>query len=360
MKSQTLQQRTFLTLLILVSLAFLAILWPYAGALFWGVVLAILFSPLQKRLLRKMPRRRNLAALITLAVCLLIVILPLLLISTSLVAEASSIYERLRSGQMNIGSYLQQILAALPSWATQLMDHFHLTSLSEIEAQLAKFGAQASQFLATKAVNIGSNTLQFVVSFGVMLYLLFFLLRDGAQLTARIRDAVPLNDEHKRELSTKFTTVIRATVKGNIVVAAVQGALGGMIFWFLGIQGPVLWGVLMAFLSLLPAVGAALIWGPVAIYFFATGEIGKGAILTAFCVGIIGLVDNLLRPLLVGKDTRLPDYVVLISTLGGMAIFGITGFVIGPMVAALFVAAWQLFAPPRDYTQVEDGFSSGK
>ncbi len=346
MNSQTLQQRTFLTLLILVSLAFFAILWPYAGAVFWAVVLAILFAPLQKRLLRLMPKRTNFAALITLACVLFLVILPLSLIGTSLVTEASAIYERLRSGQLNIGGYLQKIIAAMPSWAMQLLDHFHLTSVAEVEAQLSKFGAQASQFLATKAVDFGSNTLQFVVSFGVMLYLVFFLLRDGAALGARIAQAVPLNRMHKRELASKFITVIRATVKGNIAVAAVQGALGGLIFWFLGIQGPVLWGVLMAFLSLLPAVGAAIIWAPAAIYFFATGDMVKGAILVAFCVGVIGTVDNILRPILVGKDTKLPDYMVLMSTLGGMAIFGITGFVIGPAVAALFVATWELFAPP--------------
>ena len=146
----------------------------------------------------------------------------------------------------------------------------------------------------------------------------------------------------------KFTTVIRATVKGNIVVAASQGALGGMIFWILGIQGPVLWGVLMAFLSLLPAVGAGLIWVPVAIYFLATGAVWQGVVLTAFGVFVIGLVDNILRPVLVGKDTKMPDYIVLISTLGGMALFGLTGFVIGPVIAALFMASWDLFAPSAE------------
>ena len=109
-----------------------------------------------------------------------------------------------------------------------------------------------------------------------------------------------------------------------------------------------MWGVLMAFLSLLPAVGASLIWGPVAIYFLATGATGQAAILTAYGICVIGLVDNLLRPLLVGKDTKLPDYVVLISTLGGMALFGLTGFVIGPAIAALFMATWGLFAPAGD------------
>jgi predicted PurR-regulated permease PerM len=136
-------------------------------------------------------------------------------------------------------------------------------------------------------------------------------------------------------------------VKGNIVVAILQGALGGLIFWLLGIHAPLLWGVLMAFLSLLPAVGAGLVWAPVALYFLATGAVWQGAVLIAFGVLVIGLVDNLLRPVLVGKDTRMPDYVVLVSTLGGIAIFGLNGFVIGPLIAAMFIAARDLFAASR-------------
>ena len=180
-----------------------------------------------------------------------------------------------------------------------------------------------------------------------MLYLMFFFLRDGAALSRRIREAIPLEEDIKRNILTKFTTVIRATVKGNIVVAMLQGALGGLIFWFLGIHAPVLWGTLMAFLSLLPAVGAALVWIPVAIYFLATGAVWQGVLLIAFGVLVIGLVDNILRPVLVGKDTKMPDYVVLVSTIGGMSLFGLNGFVIGPVVAAMFMAAWDIFAKAR-------------
>ena len=345
MTPKNLQDKAFLLLLIVVTIAFGAILWQFRGAVFWGVILAILFAPLHRRLLKKMPQRPTLAALCTLALCLVVVILPMTAIAISLVQEASAIYERVRSGQINFGLYFQQVIAAIPGWAGDLLDRLHLTSAAELQEKLSSVSVQASQFLATRVLTVGQNTLEFVVSFGIMLYLLFFLLRDGASLALRIGQATPLDEAHKRQLIEKFTTVIRATVKGNIVVAASQGALGGMIFWVLGIQGPVLWGVLMAFLSLLPAVGAGLIWAPVAIYFFATGSVWQGAVLTAFGIGVIGLVDNVLRPILVGKDTKLPDYIVLISTLGGMALFGLTGFVIGPVIAALFIACWDLFAP---------------
>ena len=341
------ENRVFLILLTLVTIAFGAILWQFHGAVFWGLVLAILFAPLHRKLLRRMPKSPNLAALATLSLCLVIVILPMALITVNLVQEATGIYDRLKSGQLNFGQYLQQIIAALPAWAAGLLDRFNLTTLGDVQEKLSSFAVQASQFVATKALNIGQNTLEFVVGFGVMLYLLFFLLRDGAALATRIGHAIPLDAEHKHQLAGKFTTVIRATVKGNIVVAASQGALGGLIFWILGIQGPVLWGVAMAFLSLLPAVGAGLVWGPVALYFLATGAVWQSVVLTLYGVGVIGVVDNVLRPILVGKDTKMPDYVVLISTLGGMAMFGLTGFVIGPAIAALFIASWDLFAPPH-------------
>ncbi|MEF7615115.1 AI-2E family transporter [Aquincola sp. MAHUQ-54] len=343
MNTPALHRKTFLLLLILVTLGFGWILWPFYGAVFWGAILALLFSPLQRRLLRRMPQRRNLAALATLLVCLLIVILPMVLITTSLVQEAALVYQRMRSGQWNVGSYVRQVFDALPGWLVQLLDRFGLGNFDALQERLSSVAGEISQYAATQVVNIGSNTLQFVVAFGVMMYLLFFLLRDGAVLSAHIQRAIPLGEGHKRSLLGKFATVIRATVKGNVVVAITQGALGGFILWVLGIQGALLWGTLMAFLSLLPAVGAGLVWGPVAIYFLAVGQVWQAVVLIAFGVFVIGLVDNILRPILVGKDTKMPDYVVLVSTLGGMSIFGINGFVIGPVIAALFIAAWDLF-----------------
>ncbi len=167
------------------------------------------------------------------------------------------------------------------------------------------------------------------------------------ELSKQIRSAIPLPDELQRNLFGKFTNVTRATIKGSLVVAIVQGALGGLIFWFLGISAPVLWAVVMAFLSLLPAVGTGIVWLPVAIYLLATGATWQGVVLIAYGVLVIGLVDNILRPILVGKDTQMPDYVVLISTLGGMAVFGLNGFVIGPLIAAMFIAVWSVVAASR-------------
>ena len=348
MNSPELQRTVFLFLLAIVTVAFLWILLPFFGAVMWAVALAILFTPLYKRLQRRMPGRRNLAALATLSICLVIVIIPLAMIAVSLVQEASLVTQRIRTGEINFGVYFQQILGALPRWLLNLLDRFGLGNVEGMLSRLGQGAAQTGQLIATQAVNIGQNTFDFLVSFALMLYLLYFLLRDGTELSKTVRQALPMARPHTHFLLNKFTTVIRATIKGNVAVAAVQGALGGLAFWVLGVQGALLWAVLMAFLSLLPAVGAALIWLPVAIYFLATGHVWEGVALIVFGVVVIGLVDNILRPLLVGKDTQMPDYIVLMSTVGGMALFGVNGFVIGPVVAALFMATWDLFATSNE------------
>ena len=348
-----LEDRAFLLLLVAVSLAFALILWPFSGAVLWGTVLAIVFAPVHRWLSRCMRQRFTLAALATVTIIVVMVILPVTLIAALLVNEASSVYGRMQSGELNFGRYLQQVFDALPAWAANLLDRFGLTSLGAVKDRLSAGLMKGSQFLAAQAINVGQYTLEFIVSLFVMLYLLFFLLRDGDDLSRRIKAAIPLRPEQQRALFDKFAIVVRATAKSTVVVALLQGALGGLIFWFLGIHAPLLWAALMAALSLLPAVGAGLVWLPVAIYFLATGAVWQGVVLIAYGVLVIGLVDNLLRPMLVGKDTKIPDYVVLISTLGGIAVFGLNGFVIGPLIAAMFMAVWDIFSASKAGRQIE-------
>jgi predicted PurR-regulated permease PerM len=339
------QDKIFLLLVILVTLAFGWILWPFFGAIFWATVLAIVFTPMFRRLIvSTRTRRRTPAALLSTFVIVVLVILPAAIVAGMLVQEGLIVYQRIESGELNFARYLEQIIGVLPASVISALDRAGLTDFASIQERLSEGLMKGVQFFATQAFNVGQNTLDFIVGFFIMLYLLFFLLRDGDRLAVRMRNALPLEHDLQHDLATKFTTVVRATIKGNLVVAVAQGALGGLIFWILDIRAPVFWAVLMAFLSLLPAVGTALVWAPVAIYFLVTGSIVQGIVLTAYGVLVIGLVDNVLRPLLVGKDTKMPDYVVLISTLGGMAIFGINGFVIGPLIAAMFIAVWDTVA----------------
>ncbi|MDZ5112104.1 AI-2E family transporter [Pseudomonas putida] len=393
MNQTALQNKALAVLLALVTIAFIWILLPYYGAIFWAVILGILFAPLQRHLLLRFGRRRNLAAATTLLVCLLVAILPVIITSALLVQEGATLYQRIEHGELDIAGYVERGKDMLPAFAQRGLDSMGMGNLDGLRDKITKWATQGSQVLASQAFNFGQGTFEFVISFGIMMYLLFFFLREGAEVarttrlnfsckrrfwcsgsgTARrtwratsapsrrkknnryiMMPKLPLPEHQKRRLQLKFNRVVRATVKGNVLVAITQGALGGFIFWVLGIPSALVWAVLMAFLSLLPAVGAGIVWAPVAAYFLLTGAILSGVILTAFGVLVIGLVDNLLRPILVGKDTRMPDYLILVSTLGGLAVFGLNGFVIGPLIAALFVSSWAIFAATKPRVQLPE------
>ncbi len=350
--SPVLQSRALQWVVIFVTVLFAMVLWPLSGAVSWAVFMAIVFSALQERSVRICRGRRGWAAFGTLVVIIVSVLLPTALLTASITHEATAFYERVKAGDLQFAQYFQRAMDALPAWARALLDRFDVADLGLIQSKLVAALGRSTQALTTRAFTIGQNTLEFVIDLFVMLYLLFFLLRDGQSLADQAARALPLEPEHTRRLLDQFATVVRATVKGNVVVALVQGTLGGLAFWFLGINGPLLWGALMALLSLLPAVGAALVWGPVALYLLTTGSIWSAVGLTVWGVLVIGLVDNVLRPILVGKETRMPDYLVLIATLGGLSAFGLNGFVLGPVIAALFIACWDIFTEAR---QDKDG-----
>jgi predicted PurR-regulated permease PerM len=354
LRNPELEFKSLLVLVLAASLLFALILAPFFGAVCWAVFIAIVFWPLHQRFLEGSHGRHGIAALASLTVILLIVILPMALITASITQEATVLVERVRSGEIQVGAWLQRIFDALPAWARGMLDRLGLTNLGLLQQKVMATLGSSGQVLTTQVVGIGAVTLDFVVAFFVMLYVLYFLFRDGAMLSAGIARKIPLRPAHTHRLLTQFATVVRATVKGNVVVALVQGALGAAAFFVLGVPGAMLWGAVMALLSLLPAVGAVIVWAPVALYFFFSGEVVKGLGLTFWGAVVIGLVDNLLRPLLVGKDTRMPDYLILVATLGGIAVFGLNGFVIGPVIAAVFLVSWDMLAKARAEDDVAD------
>ena len=345
--SRSLQSKALLGLVLVVTVLFIVVMWPFSGAISWAVFIAIVFSSLQERSVRTLRGRRGWASFLTLLVIVVIVLLPMLLLAVSVAQEATAFYQRFRSGDISLAEYFQRVLGILPEWARGWIERAGMDDLGAVQRKLADAIGQSGQALTQRVFLIGQGTIEFVLNFFVMLYLLFFFLRDGKALAASAAEAMPLAPEHTRRILDQFAIVVRATVKGNIVVALVQGALGWLAFWFLGITGALLWGAVMAILSLLPAVGAGLVWGPVAIYLLATGSVLQGLGLVAWGVLVIGLVDNVLRPILVGRETRMPDWLVLATTLGGLAVFGLNGFVLGPVIAAVFIAAWRIFSEAR-------------
>jgi len=351
------EDRVFLALVVVVSGGLAVVSAPFFGAILWAIIAAIVFAPMRNRLMRAMPAYRNIAALLTLLIIVLVVILPALLLAVFLVDEATVFYASVQAGEIDFDRYFATAMAQVPSWAIPLLEP---VGLSNLDAALAKAGAAIAnsfELIAAQALNIGQSAFGFMLALGVMLYLTFFLLRDGPELLARIGNAVPLRADQRTALTGTFALVIRATIKGSLVVAVLQGLVGGTVFWALGIHAPLLWGVVMAILAFLPVVGTGLVWLPVAIFLLATGAIWQGIVLILSGVFVIGLIDNVVRPILVGRDTRLPDYLVLISTLGGLVAFGPNGVVIGPVIAALFVTVWEIFAAGR-WGAVAAGYSA--
>lgn len=336
-----LAQSSFLVLLIAITLLFGWIIQPFFGAVLWAAVIAVVFHPLQGKWAPHFGDHKSLLAVTVLLLCTLMVILPLLAIIFSLAQEATALYQKILSGELNLNGYVDRIKAGFPV-LQNLLQRAGI-NVGNLQQHFTNIVTEAGHYLTTRAFTFGQNTAQFLVSLALMLYLTFFFLRDGESLLALVVRALPLGDKREYLLLRKIGEVTNATVKGNLVVAAVQGALGGFIFWVLDVQAALLWAVVMFFASLLPSVGSALIWGPVAIYFLATGAIWSGIVLITFGALVIGLIDNLLRPILVGRSTQIPDYLVLFSTLGGITIFGLNGFVLGPLIAGVFIVFWDIF-----------------
>ncbi len=335
------EKMSFLGLLTLVTLAFFALLADFVEPVFWAATLAVIFHPVHTRFLALTRERRTLAAALTLVVIIFTVLIPAWFIMAAVINEATALYERVQSGEVDLGRLIDWAADTAPL-INNFLDRIGMTP-AEIDARVSAFVMSSSQYVGSLAVSAGQNVVRFTVMFMLMVYMLFFFVRDGDLLLEKLIRALPFGDERERALLAKFAEVSRATIKGTLVIGLIQGGLGGMIFWVLGIQGAVFWGVVMVILSLIPVVGASFVWLPAALLLLANGAYVDAAVLIVFGVFVIGLIDNVLRPLLVGRDTRMPDYVILLSTLGGITVFGPSGFVIGPIIAALFLTIWVMF-----------------
>jgi predicted PurR-regulated permease PerM len=338
---EKLEQAAFLIALAAVTALFAFLLKPFFAPLLWACIVAVLFHPAQVWLENRWGDRPNSTALVTLAACVVLVVIPVLLVLGSFLQQGLSIYQQIDAGEIRPADYIDRVRAAFPT-IQALLERFDI-DMSTIRQNAADAAVTTSRFLAQNALAFGQGTFEFVLKLALMLYVAFFLLRDGRTLVDKLVHAIPLGDERERMLFQKFAEVARATVKGNLVVALVQGTLGGLIFWILGLPAALLWGVVMTVLSLIPAIGAGIVWLPAGIYLYAVGDWIPATVLILYGILIIGLADNILRPILVGRDTKLPDWMVLLSTLGGIAMVGINGFVVGPLIAVLFVAFWQIF-----------------
>jgi predicted PurR-regulated permease PerM len=333
--------------LALITIGLTLVVSSFLGALLWAALAAILFQPLFQRLLARWPERRNRAAAVTLLIITVAVVIPALIVTSMVVDQAAGVYNQIRSGQINFASYFEQIHNALPERLQRILDSAGFGSFDRAQEQISQAVSNSASMLARRAFSIGANAAAFVLAFGVGLYVTFFLLRDGDHLGPAIARALPLAPDTAARLTEKFVSVARATIKGSVVVALAQGALGAITFWIIGLPAALLWGVLMAIAALLPAIGPAIIWGPVAVYLLATGAIWQALVVILSGVMVIGLADNILRPILVGRDTGIPDWLVLVTTLGGVELLGLSGIVVGPLAGALFITGWGILTEQR-------------
>lgn len=331
----------------LITIGLAMVVWSFFGALLWAALAALLFQPLFQRLLTRWPGRRNTAAALAMLIITIAVVIPALIIASLVVEQAAGVYGQMRSGQINFAHYFQQIHDALPIRIQHFLDAAGFESFERAQTRLSQAVNDSVSMIARQAISIGANAAAFVLAFAVGLYVMFFLLRDGEQIGPAVVRALPLEPSVAERLADKFVAVVRATIKGSGVVAIVQGGLGAVTFAIVGLPAALLWGMLMAIAALLPAIGPAIVWGPVAVYLLATGAIWQAVVVVVSGVVVIGLADNILRPMLVGRDTGIPDWLVLVTTLGGIDLLGLSGIVLGPLAGALFITGWQIFTERR-------------
>jgi predicted PurR-regulated permease PerM len=340
-----------LALVISITAAFLYVVQGFLMTVFVAAIFSGLTNPLYQRLLTFSGGRKSLASAATLVLLVLVVGGPVLSLITIVTNEAVRLSE-------NVTPWVTEIVNE-PSRLNPYLDRIPIVNRlmpyrEQILARAAEAGSTLGQMIVASISSTTRDTLTSVVHFFMMLYAMFFFLMDGRRYLDTLVQYLPLRESEQNQMLARFVSVTRATLKGTLVIGVIQGALGGITFALLGISGAVLWGLMMTVLSVLPMVGGALVWVPAALFLAWQGAWIKAAILVAVGSLVIGSVDNLLRPLLVGHDTEMSELLVLFSTLGGIAVFGAVGFIVGPIIAALFVTAWEIFGKAyRDDLNVE-------
>lgn len=345
--TSALEHWSFLLLLVGVSILFVWVTWPFVGPVMWAALAAIMFQPLYKWSLRQTRGRRNLAASLSLLIICVAVLLPALWVGSVVLTEAIGIINTLRENPIDIAAWVDTAFAMLPEGAKRMVIDNGWNDVSILQTRVQEMLGESAGIIASEAFSIGSGALGFFLSFGIGLYVLFFLLRDGKRIGETILHSAPIDRDIADRLADRFLGIVRAVIKGSGVVGLVQGSLGALTLMIAGVPSPLLLGVFMAILALIPVLGTALVWAPAGIWLLLIGEVWQGVFVLATGFIVISSVDNVLRPILVGRDTGIPDWIILVTTLGGIALAGFSGIVIGPLVAGLFLASWSILQEQR-------------
>ena len=337
--------RTAFVLLLVaaVTALFLAVAWPFLKPLLLGALLAGLFHPLYRWITRLLGGRQSLGAAVTLLVLLVLVLGPISVFLGIVVQQALTVSDQAipwltqhlgAASTFNVNEWVMQRFPALAKY---------MPSQEQLLEQVGTAAKTAGAFLVGFASRMTVTTASFLLNLFVMLYAMFFFFKDGHKILERIFYYLPLSDEDETSMLARFTSITRATIKGTLVIGIIQGALGGIAFRVAGIEGAALWGTIMTILSIIPGIGAPLVWVPVVIVLFVNGQYVTATLLLVWCGAVVATIDNFLRPLLVGRDAQMPDLLILIGTLGGLFLFGPMGFIVGPIICGLFLTVWDIY-----------------
>ena len=323
-------------LLAIITILFVSIIFNFAAPILWSIVVSIIFYPVYEKFLL-MTNKKSLSSILSLILILLLVIIHSIgimgLIANELINFINSFDD------YSLERYVEMI--PNESFINDLLAWTGL-SIAQLTEKADDFLLTASKVFYESVSTISANVINFFISLFLFIYLTFFFLKDGEKILKHCMDAFPMKNEDESYLLNEFQKTTRATIKGTIIVALAQGFLGYVTLFLLGIEEALIWGAVMALLSIMPAVGTILVWLPIALVLFANGQLIEASLLIFSGIFIIGMIDNLLRPILIGKETKIPDYLILLTTIGGISIFGITGFIVGPIIASLFISIWSL------------------
>jgi predicted PurR-regulated permease PerM len=331
----------FLVLLaIAISIVFLLMVRGFLMAVLLAGIFSGMANPLYRYFLKLFKGRKALASAVSIFLVLLVIVIPLtafLGVAWSQGVDVSQAVTPWIEQQLSQPDALDALLNRIPFF-DRLQPY-----QDQITAKVGELAGSLGTFLVNSVAAATRGTVSFLLQLFIMLYAMFFFLIDGKSILDRILYYMPLSPREEDRMVEKFVSVARATLKGTLVIGIIQGGLAGIALFLAGIGGAAFWGTVMVVLSIIPGIGTALVWVPAVIYLIAGGHYGAGIALAIWCGVVVGTVDNVLRPRLVGKDTKMSDLLILLSTLGGIFLFGAVGFIIGPIVAALFITVWDIY-----------------
>jgi len=332
----------FALIALILVLGFLSyqILKPFLSPIAWAIVLSTVFYPIYV-FIGKYIKWKTVAALITLLVILIVILGPFSYLSYLLINELKTIGDYLESGNIDPLKNLFQHPTITPI-INKLLSLFNLTE-EELNKTVAGIITRVGKELVGGVTKGMSNIVTISLNFVFMVFSIFFFLRDGPELLGKVRDYLPFSEEQKNRLVKQIRDIVISTIYGGVAVSIAQGTIAGIAFFFLGISTPIVWGLATSIASFIPLLGASAVWVPITIYLFIEGAVLKGLALAIIGIFGISLIDNILKPVIIGSRTKMPILVIFFSILGGIKLFGLIGLIMGPLVLALFVSLIEIF-----------------